>query len=65
MVCLLMFILVAALSYFRMVLEEAVVVCKACLWMKQFSRCLLGASRPASLLDHPCGEEELIQSPYD
>ena len=64
MVCLLMFMLVAALSCLWMVVEEAVLVCNACLWMKRFSRCVvfLGASRPASLLDPSCGEDALIPS---
>ena len=45
MVCLLMFMLVAALNC-RMVLEEAVLVFKACHWMKRFSRCVVFLGRP-------------------
>ena len=46
MVCLLMFMLMATISRLRIVLEEAVLVCKACLWMKRFSRCVVFLGSP-------------------
>ena len=46
MVCLLMFMLVVAFSCLWMVIEEAIQVCKACLWMKRFSWCVVFLGHP-------------------